>query len=57
MNYGEMYSLQTFFISYNRDEFIQHGFGDIVTVENKNVLLNGFGLNHIADAGTIYYCQ
>ncbi|XP_028405344.1 tRNA (adenine(58)-N(1))-methyltransferase catalytic subunit TRMT61A-like [Dendronephthya gigantea] len=33
-----------------RDEFVRHGFGDIVTVANKDVLLNGFGLNHVADA-------
>ena len=37
----------------NRNEFVRHGFGNIVTVENKNVLLDGFDLNHVADAGIV----
>lgn len=33
-----------------RDEFVRHGFGNIVTVANQDVLLDGFGLNNVADA-------
>jgi hypothetical protein len=35
-----------------REEFVRHGFGNIVTVAHKNVLLDGFGLTNVADAGT-----
>ena len=33
-----------------KEEFVRHGFGNIVTVAHKNVLLNGFGLSNVADA-------
>ena len=33
-----------------QQEFAEHGFGDLVTVKQRDVCNNGFDLNHIADA-------
>ena len=33
-----------------REEFKQHGIGDLVTVQHRDVCQNGFGFENIADA-------
>lgn len=63
--YKTYYSLQFCFISFlyfstltnalidfNRTEFEQHKISELVTVEHRDVCKDGFGLNHVADAGT-----
>ena len=38
-------------ILYCRAEFIDHGLCDVVTLECRDVISNGFGVDGIADAG------
>ena len=40
-----------------RKEFSKHGLAGLVTVEHKDVIKDGFGLKHVADAGKIHTCD
>ena len=37
---------------YSREEFDEHGLGDVVTLMCRDVCVDGFGLENVADAGS-----